>query len=85
MSTLTTGLAGQQQLRSARRGGPDQVAWLTAASRSALALRGRNFIVVPPVLGGASRRRVGSDRPRAPGGGLTGVFAEAWGAAGRMQ
>jgi hypothetical protein len=47
MSTLTTGLAGQQQLRSARRGGPDQAAWPSAA----LALRCGNLILVPSASG----------------------------------
>ena len=58
MSTLTTGLAGQQQLRSARRGGPDdspdQAAWPSAA----LALRCGNLILVPS----ASGRRPSSQR-----------------------
>jgi hypothetical protein len=54
MSTLTTGLAGQQQLRSARRGGPDQAAW----SPAALALRCGNLILVPSASGrGASSHR----------------------------
>ena len=54
MSTLTTGLAGQQQLRSARRGGPDQAAWPSAA----LALRCGNLILVPSASGrGPSSQR----------------------------
>ncbi len=58
MSTLTTGLAGQQQLRSARRGGPDQAARSSAALPAALALRCGNLILVPPASGrGASSHR----------------------------
>jgi len=46
MSTLTTGVAGQQQPRSARRGGPCQPAGPSVAPLTALALRRGNLIVV---------------------------------------
>ena len=46
MRTLTTGLAGQQQPRSARRGGPCQPAGPSAAPLAALALRRGNLILV---------------------------------------
>ena len=60
MSTLTTGLAGQQQqLRSARGGGPFQAAWLSPALAAALALWYENFIFAPPLSGrGESSQRV---------------------------
>lgn len=56
MRTLTTGLAGQQQLRSARRGGPDQAVWSPAARSSAalpaaLGRRRGNLILVDPASG----------------------------------
>jgi hypothetical protein len=44
MSTMTTGQAGQQQLRSASRGGPDQRARPSAASSAGAALRHGNLI-----------------------------------------
>ena len=40
-----TGLAGQQQLRSPRRGGPNQSTWPSAAFPAAVALRHGNLIV----------------------------------------
>ena len=46
MSTLTVGLAGQQQPRSARRGGPCQPVGPSAASLAALALRCGSLILV---------------------------------------
>lgn len=44
MSTRTTGLAGQQQLRSASRGGPNQRAWPSATFLARAALRHGNLI-----------------------------------------
>ncbi len=46
MRILTTGLAGQQQPRSARRGGPDQPDWSSAARPAVLALRRGNLILI---------------------------------------
>lgn len=47
MSTLTTGLAGQQQLRSAKEGGPDQPAASSGGLSPALALRHGNLMSTP--------------------------------------
>lgn len=60
MSTLTTGLAGQQQARSARGGGPDQSALSSEALPAALALRRGNFIAAQPTQAAGCRR--GHDR-----------------------
>lgn len=46
MSTLTTGLAGQQQLRSARPGGPAQTFWSSAAPWADSASRCLNLIFI---------------------------------------
>jgi hypothetical protein len=52
---MTTGLAGQQQLRSARRGGPGRAAWPSTAPSGGLTLRCGNLIATP----------LASDGPRA--------------------
>jgi len=46
MSTLTTGLAGQQQLRSPKPEGPNRTVWSSAASRAGSASRRGNLIVI---------------------------------------
>jgi len=50
MSTLTTGAAGQQQLRSARRDGPDRSSWPSANRSAGLALRCGSPIMTPVLL-----------------------------------
>jgi len=46
MSTLATGMAGQQQARSARRGGPCQPAGPSAGPLAALVRRYGNLILI---------------------------------------
>ena len=62
MSTLTTGLAGQQQARPARGGSPDQPAWSSAALSALLAPRRGNLIATQPAADDLERAGVAALR-----------------------
>jgi hypothetical protein len=64
MSTKTTGVAGQQQLRSASRGGPNQQARPSAASPARAALRHGNLIAAHHPL--IRRARLVADAHQGP-------------------